>query len=67
MSCGGNSVAKIKVSLIRSTIGVLPKHRATVRSLGLRKIGSSTVQEKSPAVLGMVKAVSHLVSVEDVK
>ncbi|WP_461255628.1 50S ribosomal protein L30 [Treponema sp. R80B11-R83G3] len=58
---------KIKVSLIRSTIGALPRHRATVRSLGLRKIGSSTVQEKSPAVLGMVKAVAHLVSVEDVK
>ncbi|WP_461253694.1 50S ribosomal protein L30 [Treponema sp. R8-4-B8] len=58
---------KIKISLVRSTIGVLPKHRATVRSLGLRKIGSSTVQEKSPAVLGMVKAVAHLVSVEDVK
>jgi large subunit ribosomal protein L30 len=60
-------MAKIKISLIRSTIGALPKHRATVRSLGLRKIGSSTVQEKSPAVLGMVRAVSHLVSVEDEK
>jgi large subunit ribosomal protein L30 len=60
-------MAKIKISLVRSTISALPKHRATVRSLGLRKIGSSTVQEKSPAVLGMVKAVSHLVSVEDVK
>jgi len=60
-------MAKIKISLVRSTIGCLPKHRATVRSLGLRKIGSSTVQEKNPAVLGMVKAVSHLVSVEDVK
>jgi len=66
MSCGVD-MDKIKISLVRSTIGALPKHRATVRSLGLRKIGSSTVQEKSPAVLGMVKAVAHLVSVEDVK
>ena len=66
MSCGVD-MDKIKISLVRSTIGVLPKHRATVRSLGLRKIGSSTVQEKNPAVLGMVKAVAHLVSVEDVK
>jgi len=66
MSCGVD-MDKIKISLVRSTIGVLPKHRATVRSLGLRKIGSSTVQEKSPAVLGMVKAVAHLVKVEDVK
>jgi len=60
-------MAKIKIRLIRSTIGALPRQRATVRSLGLRKIGSSTVQEKSPAIMGMVKAVSHLVAVEDVK
>ena len=66
MSCGVN-MAKIKISLVKSTIGTLPRQRATVRSLGLRKIGSSSVQEKNPAVMGMVKAVSHLVSVEDVK
>jgi large subunit ribosomal protein L30 len=60
-------MAKIKIRLVRSTIGTLPKQRATVRSLGLRKIGSTIEQEASPAVLGMVKAVSHLVAVEDVK
>jgi large subunit ribosomal protein L30 len=59
-------MAKIRIRLVRSTIGVLPKQRATVRSLGLRKIGSSAEQEASPAILGMVKAVSHLVSVEEV-
>ncbi|MDR2094206.1 MAG: 50S ribosomal protein L30 [Treponema sp.] len=58
---------KIRIRLIRSTIGTLPKQRATVRSLGLRKIGSSVEQEASPVILGMVKAVSHLVAVEDVK
>ena len=58
---------KIRIKLIRSTIGRLPKQRATVRALGLRKIGSSCEQEASPAVLGMVKAVSHLVSVEEIK
>jgi len=57
-------MAKIKISLVRSTIGALPKHRATVRSLGLRKIGSSTIQEDTPAILGMVRHVSHLVSVQ---
>ncbi|MDR2159431.1 MAG: 50S ribosomal protein L30 [Treponema sp.] len=56
---------KIRIRLIRSTIGVLPNQRATVRSLGLRKIGSSTEQEASPSILGMVKTVSHLVSVEE--
>jgi large subunit ribosomal protein L30 len=58
---------KIKIRLVRSTIGALPRQRATVRSLGLRKIGSSVEQDASPAVLGMVKVVSHLVSVEEVK
>ena len=58
---------KLKVKLVRSTIGSLPAQRATVRSLGLRKIGSVREHEASPAVLGMVKAVSHLVSVEEIK
>ena len=58
---------KIRIKLIRSVIGSLPKQRATVRSLGLRKVGSSVEQESNPAVLGMVKVVSHLVSVEEIK
>jgi len=58
---------KIRIKLIRSVIGALPKQRATVRSLGLRKIGSVSEQDASPAVLGMVKVVSHLVSVEEIK
>jgi large subunit ribosomal protein L30 len=57
-------MAKIKIRLVRSTIGALPKHRATVRSLGLRKIGSCTLQEDTPAILGMVRNVSHLVTIE---
>ena len=56
---------KIRIRLIRSTIRALPNQRATVRSLGLRKIGSSTEQEASPSILGMVRTVSHLVSVEE--
>jgi large subunit ribosomal protein L30 len=56
---------KIKIKLIRSTIGTLPAQRATVRSLGLRKIGSSSEQVASGPILGMVKKVAHLVSVED--
>jgi len=58
---------KIRIKLIRSVIGALPRQRATVRSLGLRKIGSSVEQESSPAILGMVRVVSHLVSVEEIK
>jgi large subunit ribosomal protein L30 len=58
---------KIRIRLIRSTIGSLPKQRATVRALGLRKIGSVSEQEASPAVLGMVKVISHLVTVEEIQ
>jgi len=60
-------MAKIRIRLVRSTIKALPNQRATVRSLGLRKISSSTVKESTPAILGMVKTVSHLVTVEDVE
>jgi large subunit ribosomal protein L30 len=55
---------KIKIRLVRSTIGSLPKQRATVRALGLRKIGSVAEQEANPAVLGMIRVVSHLVAVD---
>jgi large subunit ribosomal protein L30 len=59
-------MARIRIRLVRSTIGALPKQRATVRSLGLRKIGSATEQEASPAVLGMVRVIAHLVAVEEI-
>ena len=58
---------KIRIRLVRSTIGTLPAQRATVRSLGLRKIGSSVEQESSPAILGMVRTASHLVAVEAIQ
>ncbi|MDR1596351.1 MAG: 50S ribosomal protein L30 [Treponema sp.] len=58
---------KIRIRLARSVIGSLPKQRATVRSLGLRKIGSVSEQEDNPVIRGMVKVVSHLVTVEEIK
>ena len=60
-------MAKIKISLVKSTIRSLPKQRATIRSLGLRKIGSSNIVEATPSVLGMINVVSHMVCVEEVK
>jgi large subunit ribosomal protein L30 len=60
-------VQKIRIRLARSVIGSLPKQRATVRSLGLRKIGSVSEQENNPVIQGMVKAVFHLVTVEEIK
>ncbi len=60
-------VKKIKVTLVKSTIGQKPPKRATVRSLGLKKINSSVEHDATPAILGMVAAVSHLVKVEEIK
>jgi large subunit ribosomal protein L30 len=55
----------LKIRLVRSTIGCLPKHRATVKALGLRKLGAVVEQNASPAILGMVKMVSYLLDVEE--
>jgi len=60
-------MAKIQITLVRSTIHQKPVMRATVRCLGLRKIGSTTVKEATPAVLGMVRTVQHLVSSKEVE
>jgi large subunit ribosomal protein L30 len=56
---------KIKVTLVKSVIGQKPEKKATVRSLGLKKISSSVVHEATPAILGMVDSVAHLVKVEE--
>ena len=66
--CGDNTMAgKIKIRLVRSTIGRKPYQRKTVKALGLGKINSSVEKESNPAILGMVKAIEHLVVVEEIK
>jgi large subunit ribosomal protein L30 len=60
-------MAKIKIRLIRGLSGTLPKQRATVRCLGLRKIGSVREHEATPVIQGMIRVVSHLVSVEEIQ
>ena len=53
-----------KVTLVKSPNGTSEKHRATVRGLGLRRIGASRVLEDTPAVRGMVNRVYYLVKAE---
>ncbi|MBY6065053.1 50S ribosomal protein L30 [Pseudidiomarina sediminum] len=55
----------IKVTQTRSSIGRLPKHKATLRGLGLRRIGHTVELEDTPAVRGMVNQVIYMVKVED--
>ena len=59
-------MAQLKVTQIRSEIGGKPKARETLRSLGLKRIGHSVVKEDRPEFRGMVRAVAHLVTVEEV-
>jgi large subunit ribosomal protein L30 len=59
-------VAKtLKITLVRSTIGEKPKTRATVESLGLRKIRQSVERPDTPDVRGMVFRARHLLDVEE--
>ena len=53
----------VKVQLVRSPIGCRESHRATVRGLGLRKIGSTSELEDTPAVRGMINKISYLIKV----
>lgn len=58
---------KVKVTLAKSPIGKMPEHRATVRALGLRKVGKSRVFDRgNAAVAGMIRSVSHMLKVEEV-
>ncbi len=55
----------VKVTQVRSSIGRLPKHKATLRGLGLRRINHTVELEDTPSVRGMINQVSYMVKVED--
>ncbi|MBF4695829.1 50S ribosomal protein L30 [Fusibacter ferrireducens] len=56
-------MATIKVKLVKSTIGVLPKHKKTVEALGLKKIGQVVEKQDNAQMRGMVNQVNHLVQI----
>ena len=59
-------MAQLKVTQHRSKIGGTHAQRASLRSLGLKRIGDVVVKEDKPEVRGMIKTVRHLVTVEEV-
>jgi large subunit ribosomal protein L30 len=63
---GKDEVGGLKVTQIKSKIGGTQGQRDTLRSLGLRRIGDVVVKADRPEVRGMVQAVRHLVTVEEV-
>lgn len=56
----------LKITLVKSTIGAIPKHRKNVEALGLKKLNSSVIKTDNPAIRGMVNKVRHLVKIEEV-
>ena len=55
----------LKITLVKSTIGAIPKHKKIIEALGLKKINSSVIQQDNPATRGMIRHVSHLLKVEE--
>ncbi len=58
-------MAKLKITLIRSTSKAKEDQKATVRALGLRKIGSTVEHNDTPQIRGMIRKITHLVLVEE--
>ena len=59
-------MANLKITLVKSTIGAVPKNKKTVEELGLKKIGASVERPDNKAVRGMIQQVRHLVKVEEI-
>jgi large subunit ribosomal protein L30 len=64
MAKAKKETSSIKVTLVRSVIGRIEAHKATVRGLGLRRMNHTVVLQDTPAIRGMINTVSYLVKVE---
>jgi len=56
----------LKITLLNSTIGAVPKNKATVESMGLRKLNKSVILPDNAATRGQIRQVAHLLKVEEV-
>ncbi len=56
----------LKITLVRSPIGYNKRQKRTVEALGLRRLNQSVLKPDNPAIRGMVRKISHLVTVEEV-
>ena len=57
---------KLKITLVKSTIGAIPKHKKTVEALGLKKLHKTVELPGNAATRGMIHQVKHLVKVEEI-
>ena len=58
---------KLKITLVKSTIGAVPKNKAIVESMGLRKIGRTIILPDNDATRGQIRQVGHMLKVEEVE
>ena len=58
---------KLKITLAKSTIGAVPKNKATAISMGLRKLNKSVILPDNAATRGQIRQVGHLLKVEEVE
>ena len=57
---------KLKITLVRSTIGALPKHKKTVESMGLRKLNKTIILPDNAATRGQIAQIGHMLRVEEI-
>ncbi|MDD3184689.1 MAG: 50S ribosomal protein L30 [Anaerostipes sp.] len=57
---------KLKITLVKSTIGAIPKHKKTIEALGLKKMHKTVEMPDNASVRGMIHQVQHLVKVEEI-
>ena len=58
---------KLKITLVKSTIGAVPKNKAIVETMGLRKIGRTIILPDNDATRGQIRQVGHMLKVEEVE
>ena len=65
MAAKKEETKKLKITLIRSTIGQVPKNRATVQAMGLRKINQTVELPDNASTRGQIRQVKHMIKVEE--
>ncbi len=60
-------MSKLQITQVKSAIGRLPAQRATLTALGLKKINATVTQVDNACIRGMVRAVGHLIKVEEIQ
>ncbi len=61
-----NQPKQLRITYVKSAIGYSMRHKATIRTLGLRRLNQSVVHDDTPTLRGMLAKVNHLVRIEEV-